>query len=84
MRKIRKLTEKEINEIDNYKSRRKRLHITMPLIALLSGYSLSHLNAVESYKYRMTESLKNTYNRVIKLIDFEAKKYKKPEKRIDL
>ena len=81
MRKIRQLTEKEIREIDVYRVKRKALYITMPLISLLSGYSLSHLCEVESYKYRMTDSLKSTYDRVIKYIEKEAKKYRKPEKR---
>ena len=53
----------------------------MPLISIMSGYSLSHLCEVESYKYRMTDSLKATYNRVIKYIEKEARKYRNPEKR---
>ena len=81
MRKIRKITDRERQEIDSYRCKRKSYFITMPLISLLSGYSLSHLCEVESYRYRMTDSLKETYDRVIKLIEKEAKKYRKPEKR---
>ena len=81
MRKYRKLTQKEINEINSYKCRRKRLYITTPMISMLSGYSVSHLCEVESYRYRMTESLKAVYERVINFIEKEAKKYRKPEKR---
>jgi hypothetical protein len=84
MRKIRQLTDKEKKEIDVYRFRRKELYITMPLISLLSGYSLSHLCEVESYRYRMTDSLKKTYDRVIKYIEKEAKKYRKPTKRADM
>lgn len=77
MRKIRQLTDDEKRLIDSYKCKRKALYITMPLISLLSGYSLSHLCEVESYRYRMTDSLKATYDRVIKYIKKEAKKYPK-------
>lgn len=81
MRKYRQLTDNERREIDVYRCKRKRLYITMPLISLLSGYSVSHLCEVESYRYRMTDSLKSTYDRVIKYIEKEAKKYRKAEKR---
>ena len=82
MRKRRELTDKEKHEIDVYRLKRKRLYITTSLISLLSGYSIVHLCEVECYRYRMTDSLKATYDRVIKYIEKEAKKKRKPEKRV--
>lgn len=81
MRKRRELTEKEIHEIKVYVFRRKEMCIKVPQIALITGISKSHLFAVECFKYRMSESVKNAYDRCINLIKNEAKKRVKYEKR---
>ena len=67
MRKRNNLTDEEKREIEVWKCKRKRYHITVGIIAQWSNYHPQYLYAVERFVYPMNDKLRRAYTKVIKV-----------------
>lgn len=81
MRIRNNLSDKQKQEIDVFVLRRKRYHITLPIIADWSGYHPKYLYAVERYEYPMNDKTRKAYNSVIRVFQKKHKNKVVYEKR---
>ena len=77
------LTDEQKREIELWKYKRKKYHITVGIIADWYGYHPQHIYAVERFVYPMSERLKNAYKKVIKTFERKVKKQVKYTKQVD-